>query len=111
MARGISLDEALADDSDNAGTSTAKPAERPALRTVSVPRNKGGRRRPTNPVKLTIELDPEQHRKLKTFALLQAEDASLAEVIRAAINVLDAHPRLAKAVIDEAAKMKRQRRE
>ena len=106
MARGISLDEALAGDGDQ---ETSKTDKRPALRTVS--KSKGGRRRPTNPVKLTIELDPEQHRKLKTFALLKAEDVSLAEVIRAAINVLDEHPRLAKAVIDEAARMKRQRRE
>lgn len=110
MARGISLDEALASDGEQE-TSTSKTDKRPALRTVAASKSKGGRRRPVNPVKLTIELDPEQHRKLKTFALLKAEDVSLAEVIRAAINVLDEHPRLAKAVVDEAARMKRQRHE
>lgn len=107
MARSISLDEALEGDGDQEA-STSKTDKR-SVRAVT--KGKGARRRPTNPVKLTIELDPEQHRKLKTFALLKAEDASLAEIIRAAINVLEDHPRLAKAVVEEAARMKRQRRE
>lgn len=52
-------------------------------------------------IKLTIELAPALHRTLKSFALLKADDASLADVVRAAISVLDKNPKLAKAVIDE----------
>lgn len=89
MARERSLDDVLGDD---------VPASKAPAPARKVSPSAGRRRtRPTNPVKLTIELSPEQHRELKRFALLEAEDASLADVIRAAVDVLD-DPKVAKAV-------------
>lgn len=61
-------------------------------------------------VKLTIELPASLHRTLKSFALMKADDASLAEIIRAAVSVMDANERVGKAVAKEAAKLKSQRR-
>lgn len=94
MARERSLDDVLGDDVP--ASKAPAPARKAAPRPVS-PSAGRRRTRPTNPVKLTIELSPEQHRELKRFALLEAEDASLADVIRAAVDVLD-DPKVAKAV-------------
>lgn len=96
MARRTSLEDALGDD--EAGS----PAPVRQLRRAS---------EPAEPIKLTIELDPELHKKLKTFALLKADDASLADVIRAAIVVLDEHATYAKAVVKEASRLKDVKRE
>lgn len=68
-------------------------------------------RKASEPIKLTIELDPELHKRLKTFALLKADDAALADVIRAAIVMLDEHTTYAKAVAREASKLKDEKRE
>lgn len=93
MGKEVSLDDAIG---DNVTALKAPTTRETASRTSS---STAGRRRtrPTNPVKLTIELSPEQHRELKRFALLEAEDASLADVIRAAVDVLN-DPKVAKAV-------------
>lgn len=98
MARSVSLDDALADDEE--ATSERKPTARSTGRKT---------KEPARPVKLTIELEPELHRQLKRFALLEAEDASLASIIRAAVVVMGKNERYAKAVINEAVNQKRRR--
>lgn len=61
-------------------------------------------------VKLTIELEPATHRKLKTFALLKADDASLADVVRACITAVDKDETVAAAVTEEVERLKAQRK-
>lgn len=96
MARRTTLEEALESDEEAA---TSSGTHKPAVRTAKA-------KEPARPIKLTIELDQELHMRLKSFALLKAGDASLANIVRAAINVMDENQRFAKAVIDEATRLK-----
>ena len=104
MARKATLGEALGGDEEPGTTATARPTTKTPQRKTT------GRSRPAQPIKLTIELSSEQHRALKSFALLQADDASLAEVVRASIAVLNDNQKFAKAVIDEIKRSKQTRR-
>jgi hypothetical protein len=98
MAQRRTLDEALEPDEEVQATTRRTAAPQPK------PDDSGA------VVKLTIEVTPAQHLKLKSFALLQAGDASLANIVRAAINVMDDNPKFGKAIADEAARMKAERR-
>ncbi|HVW41009.1 MAG TPA: DUF2274 domain-containing protein [Amycolatopsis sp.] len=104
MAKSVSLDEALRNDEDQQQPTVAD--------VVPDARGKKGAKAVDDivkPVKLTIELEPELHRRLKRFALLDAEDASLASLVRAAVVVMGENERFAKAVIREAANQRRRR--
>lgn len=100
MARNVSLSDAMAGDEQPSTTSTKAAGKQ------STKQNK----QPAKPVKLTIELDPELHRSLKSFALLQADDASLADIVRAAISLADNDTKFAKTLGNEANRLKSERK-
>lgn len=103
MAKAVTLEDALADEEQREQT-PAPAAPAAAAPKQEVRGDAGGGR-----VKLTIELEADLHRQLKRFALLEAEDASLASLIRAAVVVMSNNERYAKAVIKEAVNQKRRR--
>ena len=72
---------------------TAKPRRRPAPKTPAPAPAPERRPRPEKPTRYTLDLDPGQHRFLKTYA---AEvDGSAAEVMRALLAELKADQELA----------------
>lgn len=89
MATQKTLSDLLPDDK-------SKPAPKPA----SSPKPEGTTR-------LTIDLDAALHRDLKMFALDQAGNAKMADVVRAAVALIAENPRYAKAVLDKVNKIRR----
>jgi hypothetical protein len=87
MAKKISLEDALGPDED---TSPATSAPGASIHPISDGRRgaKTSRKTGSTTTRLTIDFDVELHRALKSFALLKADDASLAAIVRAAIAVL-----------------------
>jgi hypothetical protein len=80
MAQRTTLAEALGHDED-----APKPRTRAPKVGAKAP---AARRRRSKPVRLTIDFDPELHRALKSWALNEADNASIADVVRAMIAVL-----------------------
>jgi hypothetical protein len=97
MANRTTLSDALSDDED------VQPEDE-ASEQASEKVAKG-----IPPVKLTLEFERDLHTKLKTFALLKADGASLASLMRAAAVLLERDTRFGNAVIKEAKKQKGRR--
>lgn len=79
MARRTTLNEALGHDED------VVPITRSQRGTNA---STTSRTRRTKPVRLTIDFDPALHHRLKSWALNDADNASIADVVRAMISVL-----------------------
>jgi len=52
------------------------------------------------PVRITVDLDPGDHRALKLWALQHADGAALADVVRVMVAMLDTDPDYASRVAD-----------
>ncbi|HWD07067.1 MAG TPA: hypothetical protein VG674_31955 [Amycolatopsis sp.] len=89
MAQKTTLEDALGGDEDTPDESATPPARK---------KPDAGKK----PVKLTLEFTPEMHTRLKTFALLRADNASLVSLMRAAAVVMERDTRFGNAVIKEA---------
>lgn len=101
MANKVKLGEAMAGDEEENPAAKDQPAAQRFSSSAPVKEK---------PVKLTIEITPDLHRRLKSFALLQAEDATIADIVRATIHLCDSDEPFAKKVAKEAARIKAQRR-